>query len=63
MRPDEQPKGSDTGIKMRTFLILKSMEVTRVPYSVAADAVASTAIEHPEWDLDEKRTWDEWEAL
>ncbi len=28
---------------------------------VAIEAVASTAIEHPEWDMDEKRTWTEWE--
>lgn len=25
------------------------------------EAVASTAIEHPEWDMDETHTWDEWE--
>lgn len=29
---------------------------------VAMEAVASTAIEHPEWDMDKQRTWDEWEA-
>lgn len=29
---------------------------------LATEAVASTAIEHPEWDMDERRTWDEWEA-
>jgi hypothetical protein len=28
---------------------------------VAIEAVDSTAIEHPEWDLDEERTWEEWE--
>jgi len=27
----------------------------------AREAVASTAIEHPEWDMDEMKTWDEWE--
>ena len=30
--------------------------------SLAAEAVASTALAHPEWDMDEERTWDEWEA-
>lgn len=29
---------------------------------LAAEAVASTAIEHPEWDMEEERTWDEWES-
>lgn len=27
-----------------------------------SEAVASTAMEHPEWDMDEERTWDEWEG-
>jgi hypothetical protein len=26
----------------------------------AVEAVASTAIANPEWDMDEERTWDEW---
>lgn len=26
----------------------------------AIEAVASTAIAHPEWPMDEKRTWAEW---
>jgi hypothetical protein len=29
---------------------------------VAMEAVASLAIEHPEWDMEERRTWDEWES-
>lgn len=29
----------------------------------ATEAVASTLLAHPEWDPDEKRTWDEWEGL
>lgn len=28
----------------------------------AVEVVASVALAHPEWDLDERRTWDEWEA-
>lgn len=27
---------------------------------LAVEAVATTAIEHPEWDMDEERTWAEW---
>jgi hypothetical protein len=25
------------------------------------EAVSSTALAHPEWDMDEVRSWDEWE--
>jgi hypothetical protein len=32
------------------------------PWALAHEAVTSTAIEHPEWDMDEARTWDDWEA-
>lgn len=28
----------------------------------AMEAVASTALEHPEWDMEERKTWEEWEA-
>lgn len=28
---------------------------------VAYEAVHSVALEHPEWDLNEERTWEEWE--
>ena len=30
-------------------------------WSVAMESIASTAIEHPEWDLDERKTLAEWE--
>lgn len=26
----------------------------------AIEAVATTAIEHPDWEMDEERTWEEW---
>jgi hypothetical protein len=29
---------------------------------MADEAVSSVAIEHPEWDMDEARTWNEWVA-
>ena len=32
------------------------------PVMLAVEAVSSTAIEHPEWDMNELRTWDEWSA-
>jgi hypothetical protein len=28
---------------------------------MAVEAVATTAIEHPEWDMTETKTWFEWE--
>lgn len=31
------------------------------PLLAAIEAVHSTALAHPEWDLDEERTWEEWE--
>jgi len=26
------------------------------------EAVASTALSHPEWELTERKTWEEWES-
>lgn len=57
-------------VTRRMFLICKVLEPKRlkggeyapmVPLFLAAEAVASTAMEHPEWDLDEEKTWAEWE--
>jgi len=50
----------DKPITMRTYLTIKAMEGGTSIF-VASEAVHSTAIEHPEWDLDEKKTWAEWE--
>ena len=47
-------------MSLRTYLTVKAMEWGTHPF-VAIEAVSSTAIEHPEWDLDEKRSWVEWE--
>lgn len=44
----------------RQFMMYKLiMEGT--PHFLAAEAVSSTAIEHPEWDMDELMSWAEWE--
>lgn len=32
------------------------------PMLMAIEAVATTAIEHPEWNMDEEMTWAEWQA-
>lgn len=44
----------------RTYLTLKAMEAGGGMF-LASEAVASTAIEHPEWDMDEERDFVEWE--
>lgn len=45
----------------RRYLIMVAI-ANGAPAMLAIEAVASTAIEHPEWDMDERRTWTEWEA-
>jgi hypothetical protein len=50
-------------ITMRRYLITKVLmdNPGTTNIFVAIEAVSSTAIEHPEWDLEEERTWEEWE--
>lgn len=51
----------ERGITMRTFLVIQTMNRdASVSWHLAAEAVSSTAIEHPEWDLNERRSWDQW---
>ena len=46
----------------RQYMTMRAM-MTGCGHSIAAEAVASTALEHPEWDMDgERHTWDEWAA-
>lgn len=44
-----------------TYLMFQVMAKTMCSWAMAMEAVTSTAIEHPEWDLSELKTWDEWE--
>jgi len=46
----------------RQYLVLTTMEQTGCDVFLAMEAVASTAIEHPEIDYDERRTFDGWES-
>lgn len=48
----------------REYYILKIMERPE-PGNIflAMEAVASTAIEHPEWDMTEVKSYDEWQKL
>ena len=43
----------------RQFLTYHAL-MEDVPWNVALESVSSLAIEHPEWDLEEELTWDEW---
>lgn len=47
----------DTTFSMRTYLIVKTMILAECDWLMASEAVASTAIEHPEWDLTERKPW------
>jgi hypothetical protein len=46
----------------RQYLVLTAMEQTGCDVFLAMEAVASTAIAHPEIDYDERRTFTEWET-
>jgi len=59
-----QPPPSDilptTELTLRGYLILKVAQST--PLYVAVEAVSSVAENHPEWCVDDVRTWEGWEA-
>lgn len=46
----------------RQYLVLTTMEQTGCDVFLALEAVASTAISHPEIDYDERRTFTDWES-
>jgi hypothetical protein len=50
----------DKRMSLRTYLIVMTMMDSDADIFLASEAVDSTAIEHPEWDLGEVRTWNEW---
>lgn len=49
-----------TPIKRRDYLLMKAVEHGAGIFG-AAEAVSTTALAHPEWDMDELKTWPEWE--
>lgn len=55
------PADTEEKVTRRLYLLTKAME-TGASNLVVMEAVASTAIEHPEWDMEELRTWEEWET-
>jgi hypothetical protein len=44
----------------REFMIYEAV-MAGADLMTAVEAAASTAIEHPEWDMDEAMTWQQWE--
>lgn len=44
----------------RQYLVLSTMEQTGCDVFLAMEAVASTAIENPSWDMDARRTFQDW---
>lgn len=57
--PEVKP-GTPSPITRRDYLILKALEMGAGIF-LANEAVSSTAMEHPEWDMTETKTWNEWE--
>lgn len=53
--------GEPYKLSRRTYLILKATMDGSASLMLAVDAVDSTAMAHPEWDMAEVRTWTEWE--
>ncbi len=58
--PDDLPPSESTLWTRRQYLTLKAIE-GGAGVLLAREAVATTALEHPEWDMSEERTWKEWE--
>lgn len=48
-------------ITRRQYLTMKAIEGGAGIFG-AIEAVATTALEHPEWDMAELKTWPEWEG-
>jgi hypothetical protein len=47
-------------LSRRSYLTLQAM-ADGAGAMMAIEAVSSTAIEHPEWNMEEEKTWTEWE--
>jgi hypothetical protein len=50
----------DAQVTRRQWLTRRAIMSGAAPFG-AVEAVSSVAIEHPEWDMDESKTWAEWE--
>ena len=57
----------DAPMTRRAYLVMKTLlenaeEDEPLSFNLVLEAVSSTAIEHPEWDMEEEKTWKEWEG-
>jgi hypothetical protein len=51
-------------LMIRTYMTLdENLDHGPVNHFMVMEAVSSTALAHPEWDMEEKHTWNEWEKL
>jgi hypothetical protein len=54
-------------VEVRTWsrrdYMIQMVMLDGVGWFTASEAVSSVAIEHPEWDMAEARTWEEWQEL
>ena len=53
--------GFDDRMGKLTYLTVKACQAGG-SFWVVQEAVASTALSHPEWDLDERRSFEGWEG-
>ena len=61
----------DHKISLRQYLLFRALEsmmdedsgkaVGMAEYMVAVEAVSSTALAHPDWDMDARQEWAHWE--
>jgi len=60
----DTPVAADTWplLTRRQYLVLSTMEQTGCDVFLAMEAVASTALENPTWDMNEKRTFQGWDS-
>lgn len=53
----------DEPISLRSFLVLNVLMATGCDFGTAIEAVSSTALSNPDWDMDHRETWADWEAI
>jgi len=61
MAPYIPPPGEEELLSKRQYLVRKAI-LDGSDIWMAIEAVSSTAMEHPELDMEEERTWAEWES-
>jgi hypothetical protein len=54
--------GTQEPITRRQYLMMRAM-MDGCPVQLVREAVATTALSHPEWDMEEQRSWQEWERM